>query len=145
MQGFFGYLQSTAETLKNRRMLSAVLVIIALTACALSHKDSDPMFIDYDALSKEFIDHINSLGTTWKAGQNFPGKKEEDVRHLCGTIGPDPDDPLEPDFDDDPPKIDYDTLPDNFDARSKWPQCNNSISTIGDQDNCGNCWVCLRI
>jgi len=57
---------------------------------------------------------------------------------MCSTLTPDPD-ALEPDFDDNPSKIDYDTLPDNFDSRDKWPKCNNSISSIGDQDDCGNC------
>ena len=126
---------------KSEKMLSVALVVLALMGCAHSHNDPDPMFTDYDALSEEFIDHINSLDTSWKAGQNFPGKKEEDVRHLCGTLDPEPGDSLEADFDDDPPKIDYDTLPASFDARTKWPKCNSSISLIGDQDNCGNCWV----
>jgi len=117
-------------------------VILALVACAQSHNDPNLQFTDYDALSEEFIDYLNSIDSSWKAGQNFPGKKEEDVQHLCATLGPDPDDPLEPDFDDDPPKIDHDMLPSSFDVRNKWPHCNESVNAIGDQDNCGNCWVC---
>jgi len=64
-------------------------------------------------LSEEFIDHFNSLG---KLDKTFLERR-----------------PLEPDFDDAPPDIDYDTLPTSFDSHSRWPHCNVSINAIGDQ------------
>jgi len=124
-------------------MLSVIIVVLALTAYGQCEDDFVTLNLtDYDPLSQEFIDYINSLGTTWKAGQNFPGKKEKDLQYLCGTLESDPDDPLMPDFDNDPPLMDYDTLPSSFDVRSKWTRCNNIVSLIGDQDDCGSCWVC---
>jgi len=33
-----------------------------------------------------------------------------------------------------------DDIPDEFDARTQWPQC-QSISTIRDQSDCGSCWA----
>jgi len=125
-------------------MLSVVLVILALTANGQCEEDGSLHFTDHDPLSQEFIDYINSLNTTWKAGQNFPGKKEDDLKYLCGTLSPDPEDPLEPGFDDDPPLMDFATLPSNFDVRSKWPHCKSIVSMIGDQDDCGSCWVCIK-
>jgi len=33
------------------------------------------------------------------------------------------------------------TIPDSFDAASKWPQCARVIGDIRDQSNCGCCWA----
>ncbi|EKX43088.1 hypothetical protein GUITHDRAFT_73372 [Guillardia theta CCMP2712] len=41
-----------------------------------------------------------------------------------------------------PPDFDYPNvkIPDNFDARTNWPQC-PSIAHIRDQSTCGSCWA----
>ena len=113
-------------------MLQVLLLLLALAAYGQC---------EFDTLSQEFFDYIESLNTTWKAGQNFPGKSIEDVKNLCGTLEPIPNDPLDPGFDSDPPLLDIDALPSSFDCRSKWPQCTSIINIIGDQDDCGSCWV----
>ncbi|XP_065903497.1 cathepsin B-like [Dysidea avara] len=113
-------------------MLQVLLLLLALAAYGQC---------EFDTLSQEFFDYIESLNTTWKAGQNFPGKSIEDVKNLCGTLEPIPNDPLDPGFDSDPPLLDIDALPSSFDCRSKWPQCTSIINIIGDQDDCGSCWA----
>ena len=92
---------------------------------------------EYKALSKEIIDYVNSLDTTWWAApsRRFEGNDEDDVRRLCGVIM-DNNGPVLPVLDIEVP----DDLPDEFDARKQWPNC-KSISDIRDQGSCGSCWV----
>ena len=93
----------------------------------------------FDPLSQEFIDHINSLNTTWKAKQNFPGRTISELQRLCGTklIK---DDPLMPPLRKDRPLAYPYPMPAEFDARTVWPHC-STISKIGNQGHCGSCWV----
>jgi len=87
-------------------------------------------------LTREMTDFINSIDTTWKAGENFEyGYDVEHVKKLCGVL---PGSHL---F-----KLPEETvavpndLPENFDARTKWPDC-PSIKEIRDQASCGSCWA----
>jgi len=88
-------------------------------------------------LSKEYIDYINKLNTTWKAGKNFDENKLRDVKKLCGTFLRKDPNPL-------PPVYHYaesnDDIPESFDARKQWPNC-KTIGQIRDQGNCGSCWA----
>ena len=93
----------------------------------------------FDALSQEFVDHINSLNTTWKAKQNFPGRSIDEVQKLCGTVFL-KDDPLKPPLREDLPLSYPFPMPAQFDARTVWPHC-STISQISDQGHCGSCWV----
>lgn len=34
-------------------------------------------------------------------------------------------------------------LPENFDARERWPECSSLLNSIKDQSNCGSCWVSI--
>lgn len=85
-----------------------------------------------ESLSAEHVEYINQLNTTWKAAHNFRGIKIEDLKRLCGSL----DVPLSDDADND---ISTDlvsslrSLPESFDARQEWPQCNETISHIRDQ------------
>ncbi|XP_063218236.1 cathepsin B [Bacillus rossius redtenbacheri] len=89
-----------------------------------------------DVLSDDFINYINSLNTTWKAGRNFA----EDVpmayvRRLMG-VHPDARAFL-------PPRrrlLGGARLPEQFDARDQWPAC-PTIKEIRDQGSCGSCWA----
>jgi len=35
-------------------------------------------------------------------------------------------------------------LPENFDARERWPECSSLLSSIKDQSNCGSCWASIK-
>ncbi len=89
---------------------------------------------EYAALSQEMVDHVNSLGTTWKAAmsKHFEGATEDYVRGLCGVL-----EGGETRYQEITPLKD---IPDSFDARTQWPDC-PSISDIRDQGSCGSCWV----
>jgi len=84
--------------------------------------------------------HLNSFGTTWKAGQNLPGKKEN-VQHLCSTLI----------WSWWSPWAGFWWWPSLwytiaiwwfcFLRSCKWPKCNSSINMIDNQDNYVNYWV----
>ena len=105
------------------KMLAKVLVLLALAVLG----QCDP-----ETLSQEMIDYINGLDTTWKAGPSFIGKDEKYVRRLCGAL----EGKMPPVKEITP----LDAIPDEFDARTKWPQC-KTIGDIRDQADCGSCWV----
>lgn len=111
-------------------MFAFLLVFLSFTA--LGHCEFDP-------LSQEYIDHINSLNITWKAQQNFPGRTIDEVQKLCGTVFL-KDDPLKPPLQKGLP-LEYPIpIPPQFDARMAWPHC-ATIHQISDQGHCGSCWV----
>ena len=109
--------------------------------------------------------HIHDLNSdtnrTWTAGENefMKDKTEEDIRYLCGSILLDEEtdntpivtygthgvenDPLGNDhlgndhLDSNDP-LGNDNIPDEFDARVKWP---DYIHPIRNQKQCGSCWA----
>lgn len=86
---------------------------------------------------EDMILSINNEATTWEAGPNerFADMKLAAVERLMGTLKT----PLEqklPERAITPNK----NLPQNFDLREKWPQC-ESIKEIRDQSTCGSCWA----
>ncbi|XP_066294740.1 uncharacterized protein [Branchiostoma lanceolatum] len=87
------------------------------------------------ASTQEIIDYINSINTTWKAGQNFEGWTEADLKGLCGTILDDPDKDKIPFKLHDVSNLE---VPAKFDARDKWPNC---VGPIRNQLSCGSCWA----
>jgi len=81
-------------------------------------------------LTQKLINEINSAQTTWKAGPNkFMSWSEDAIRRLMG-VRPDYAQrhklitPIEHEVPND--------LPDNFDARTQWPNC-ASIKEVRDQ------------
>ncbi|XP_077514649.1 cathepsin B-like [Amblyomma americanum] len=112
-----------------------VLFLCALFVAAVQSRRFVPP--NLQPLSDEMIEYINKLNTTWKAGRNFD--KNTPMSFLKGLMGVLPDSQnhkLPPFYHED---ISND-LPESFDARKKWPDC-NSIHLIRDQSECGSCWA----
>ncbi|CAH1789020.1 unnamed protein product [Owenia fusiformis] len=76
------------------------------------------------------------IETTWKAGPTFKGKSVEFVKRLCGVIK----DELELILEEKVRDITYNSIPDSFDSRTKWPNC-PTIAEIRDQSSCGSSWA----
>jgi len=83
------------------------------------------------------IDEINSLETTWIAGENkrFTNMQLEEIKGLMGSLETPPELLL-------PQKKLFraSNLPENFDLREAYPQC-ESLKEIRDQSACGSCWA----
>ncbi|XP_059468503.1 cathepsin B [Neocloeon triangulifer] len=109
------------------------LFLVALIGASAVADDPHP-------LSEDYINYINSIQTTWKAGRNFhehvsmkyitrlmgvhPDSKSYTLpakEHLVGSTG-------------------YSDLPENFDAREEWPHC-PTLREVRDQGSCGSCWA----
>jgi cathepsin B len=80
---------------------------------------------------------INSQATTWEAGANerFADMNLKTVKRLLGALKTPEEHKL-------PSKnvIVRSDLPENFDLRQKWPQC-ESLKEVRDQSTCGSCWA----
>jgi len=88
-------------------------------------------------LSESMINEINAKKTTWKAGQNFdPNMKMSSLKRLMGVHPKAKEYRLQEFVHSEIPKA----LPDNFDARVQWPDC-QSIKEVRDQGSCGSCWA----
>ena len=109
--------------------VKCLVVVFALASIASSKP------LDFQALSDDVIDYINSLNTTWTAARSprFPSGNEIDVKNLCGVLDVKHTLPYKK-------KVSVGAIPDTFDARQNWPDC-PSISDIRDQGSCGSCWV----
>ncbi|KAJ3662909.1 hypothetical protein Zmor_007225 [Zophobas morio] len=95
--------------------------------------------IKTDTLSQDFIDLINRKQSNWVAGRNFPeNTTNEYLYKLNGFLG------LHPDPNYKPKKVVHKVnlrdIPDTFDARTKWPNC-ESLNRIRNQGACGSCWA----
>jgi len=94
----------------------------------------------------EYVNELNSMGLTWRAGVNlrFKGEPMGVSKSLCGVK----EDNLE--------KMKESILagemeiseaptgfapPESFDSATNWPSCAKVIDDIRDQSNCGCCWA----
>ncbi|CAH1180136.1 unnamed protein product [Phaedon cochleariae] len=94
--------------------------------------------VPFHPLSDEYIDHINSLQTTWKAGRNFPKDMPlSNIKRLLGALKSENKENLQTVHH---VRGDDEVIPDTFDARENWPDC-ESIRLIRDQSKCGSCWA----
>jgi len=107
-------------------MNKVILVLLGLVALAAA----TPL------LTKDFVDHINSVQSQWVATHDnrFANMSVEEVKGFLGT------ELRESNY----PKVSYEALrefvavPDNFDSRTTWKNC---IHPIRDQARCGSCWA----
>ncbi|XP_077345156.1 cathepsin B [Lithobates pipiens] len=106
--------------------------------CFLASLASSRNVPAFAPLSKEMVNYINKLNTTWKAGHNFAETDMKHVQKMCGTI-------IEHKHGHKKLPIRYTfsdrmVLPDQFDSREAWPNC-PTIREIRDQGSCGSCWA----
>lgn len=85
-------------------------------------------------LQENIISTVNNMKTTWVAGHNarWDNMGVEAIKGLMGSL---PSENMLQVVDD----VDND-LPDSFDPREKWPNC-QSLKEVRDQANCGSCWA----
>jgi len=114
---------------------------IGVAVCAVLSGSRIAFAVDNNTLIND-LEHINWLngeGSTWVAGVNqfFDGFTFDDARALLGTQLLDITDYLDECLPDEAYASNVD-IPEEFDARTKWP---GLIHPIRDQQRCGSCWA----
>eukprot|EP00386_Alphamonas_edax_P004028 GDKI01012528.1.p1 GENE.GDKI01012528.1~~GDKI01012528.1.p1 ORF type:complete len:447 (-),score=90.66 GDKI01012528.1:135-1277(-) len=88
------------------------------------------------------VEEINAAAKGWTAAENprFLGASVKDAQRLMGTIVGDGYMRLEEYTEDKDTELLTSSLPENFDSREHWPEC-QMIGHIRDQAECGSCWA----
>lgn len=96
--------------------------------------------LSFDPLSDEYVDYLNRQNLSWKAKRYFDESwTTEDFGKVFGVLSDHRLTTRALQYR--PPRSDESSeLPDYFDARQKWSEC-ESIKMIRDQSICGACWV----
>lgn len=111
-------------------ILVSVLLIGAASGISLNGKLLAP-------LSDDIVHYVNKLGTTWQAEKSkFHSWNLKAFKKTLGTLGVGKPSRLEVNEH----KVDVSALPDQFDARTQWPNC-PTIQEVRDQGSCGSCWA----
>jgi len=120
------------------KLVGLVLVSLAASAFA-NHPKPDGKSLINDNKLIEWYNQI--VGSTWTAGHNamFHGMTFDDARPLMGTHLGHISEHLNETLDDSVyAAIGDDTIPTEFDARTKWP---GLVHPIRNQQQCGSCWA----
>ncbi|XP_050438021.1 cathepsin B-like [Adelges cooleyi] len=112
--------------------------IILLLCCAIFTNVQRTEQADF--LEDNYIQRLNKVAVTWKAGVNFhPKTSVDDIKRLLGSyaLGSPKTEPVKVH---DAVYLAETQIPKTFDARNKWNYC-TTIKTVRDQGNCGSCWA----
>lgn len=82
---------------------------------------------------------IDGLESSWVSGINdkFMTMTKNEIKQILGTV-------VDPNWQihgNAKSYLNVGALPENFDARSNWPECASVIGHVRDQSNCGSCWA----
>ncbi|KAH0821918.1 hypothetical protein GEV33_000873 [Tenebrio molitor] len=110
-----------------------ITILVVITISTLSY-----CWAKTEILSNKFIESINQKRSTWVARRNFPEDTPiEQLRRLNGARE-------DPNYKSQVKlkvhKVDVSAIPDTFDGRTHWPQC-ESLKNIRNQGQCGSCWA----
>lgn len=87
----------------------------------------------------DLTEHINTPKANWVSGVNekFANASRKEVKAIMGAIV-DPEWVIML-----PEKLNTVAVdvPESFDARVQWPECESVINHVRDQANCGSCWA----
>jgi len=115
-------------------MHALVWCLVALLPLAFAAPN--PLDDEAFVVTKELVQQINEMNTTWKASTDqgwLSTLTRKQARSLLGVRLGGPKLPRVT------PDQDF-ALPDSFDARTQWPNC-PTINEIRDQSACGSCWA----
>ncbi|XP_060833407.1 cathepsin B-like cysteine proteinase 4 [Rhopalosiphum padi] len=120
-------------------MSKSILIILAAAVVAVAVRESSAVTNEATFI----IDSVNAdPGNTWRATDTnvIPGDGKN-FEQLMGVLPRNGNAyrfaPIKTSAEGDS----NEALPENFDARKRWPECSSLLSSIKDQSNCGSCWA----
>ncbi|CAB61032.2 Cathepsin B-like cysteine proteinase 3 [Caenorhabditis elegans] len=122
-------------------MLKVYFLALFLAGCSAFVLDEIRGINIGQSPQKVLVDHVNTVQTSWVAEHNEISEFEMKFKVMDVKFA----EPLEKDSDVASElfvrgEIVPEPLPDTFDAREKWPDC-NTIKLIRNQATCGSCWA----
>jgi cathepsin B len=117
------------------KLLGGLAVLIAIYGASAA-------FLDFHPLSDENIALINKHAKTWKAGKNFDIDEWDKVKKMASGLLPRSSRPKK--LYKSNPHNELKAVPETFDARETWPNC-DAIKQIRDQSDCGSCWAVAAV